>query len=133
MNKRECAQLIAIIKTVFPKYLDGYNEQMMQGAVNIWMEFVGEMDRRLAYLAVKEFIHTADVLYRSDNVPLMIEEKVREIRNAIKAEFPLRKFRYKEVNEFVRTERKKQGKLIWAEMRTLPPAWERINDDTDRP
>jgi hypothetical protein len=124
MTRKECAELIRLVKIAFPKYLDGFSENMKQGAVSHWMEFIGDMDIKLAYLAVKEYLHTADTLYQSDNVPLLIADKAHEIRRAISSEFPLTKFAFGPVNNYVYEERRKRNKLTWADAKPLPPAWE---------
>ena len=111
LTKRDCVQLISIITVAFPNYLKGLGDAEKQGAVNLWMEFIGDMDAELGYLAVKEFLHTAETLYQSDNVPLMVENIAKSIRQTIKSEFGMRRFKVPEVNRYIQRERSLQRKL----------------------
>lgn len=121
MTREECTKLIAFITVSFPSYLKGLSSREKQGAVNHWMEFIGDLDAELGYMAVKEYLHTTETLYQSDNVPLLVQQTARKIRNAIKAEFPTYRFAYKELNAYVSRKRSQEGRLGIAARQSLPP------------
>ncbi len=129
MTREDCAKLIALVTVSFPSYLKGLSPAEKQGAVSLWMEFVGEYDSELGYHRVKELLHSVESLYQSDNIPLMVEKICKRIKGAVKAEFPTATFASKETSRYVEEARKKRGKWVKADYRALPPRWDPRSED----
>ena len=111
MNKTDMAKIIALVKVAFPRYMEGFDDEMKIAAVNYWMEILGKYPVELVFYATKEYLFNERDQYQSDNVPLLIRDYVWAIQEQVNADLPWRKFRYPALNDYVTKENDKAYRL----------------------